>query len=184
MAKATERNRWKGFVLGVVGGAVGTFAMGYYWQAVVALVGDDPRQAQAAGGPHALDDIALVGKHYARGESSTAALGRLIGQAMLGKQPGKQAQTLLSNGVHWTYGSLLGGLYGAWRGGTGLLDVPGGLAYGTGIGLLGSELALPLLGLAAGPTTQPLESHAYGLGAHWVYGLATAATTQLLDALL
>ncbi|MDQ2806143.1 MAG: DUF1440 domain-containing protein [Chloroflexota bacterium] len=184
MAKAGERNHWKGFVLGLVGGAVGTWAMGAYWGAVTALAGDDPRQAKVAGGPHGLDDISLVGQHYKAGESSTAALGRLIGQAVLGKPPGKQATTLLSNAVHWSYGSLLGGLYGAVRGGTGLLDVPGGLAYGTGVGLLGSEVALPLLGLAAGPTTQPLESHAYGLGAHWVYGLAVAATTQVLDALL
>jgi hypothetical protein len=79
----------------------------------------------------------------------------------------------------------VGGLYGALRGGSaGAPDVPGGLAYGTGLWLFGSELARPLLGLSAGPTSQPLSAHAHALGAHFAYGLATAATTQVLYQLL
>jgi hypothetical protein len=49
------------------------------------------------------------------------------------------------------------------------------------LGALGDELMMPLLGLADGPTAYPVELHAYGLGAHIVYGLAMAATAQVLD---
>ncbi len=178
-------NHWKGFVLGVAGAAAGLTAMRYCWQGVTAITGKDPRAEETKGGPHTLDDISLVGEHYQGGESSTAAIGRLAYETLANKEPKKETKTTLSYVVHWGYGLLVGGLYGALRGGSaGVPDVAGGLAYGTGLWLFGSEIAIPLLGLSKGPTTQPLESHAYALGAHFAYGLATAASTQLLYRLM
>lgn len=179
--QSKEINRWKGFVLGVVGAAAGVTAMKYYWQGVIAINGKDPRSEKNTSDMHALDDISIAGEHHQEGESSTEAVGRLAFQAIADKEPKKQTKETLSYSVHWGYGLLVGGLYGAIRGGSGkLIDVPGGLVYGTGLWFFGSELAIPLLGLSEGPTTQSLASHAYGLGAHFAYGLATAATTQLL----
>ena len=74
MGKSKSPNRWKGFVLGVVGGAAGTLAMNYYWQGVQAATGKDPRQEQNDSGPQPLDDISLVGQQHEEGESSTAAM--------------------------------------------------------------------------------------------------------------
>ncbi|MGI8587470.1 MAG: hypothetical protein ACR2M0_07245 [Chloroflexia bacterium] len=180
-----EPNRWKGFILGLAGGAAGTFAMGYYWQALVAMMGSDPRKAKSTAGPQTLDDISLIGKHYEPGEGSTAAIGRILYQTASGKEPKKETKATLSTLVHWGYGSLIGGIYGAARGGeAGLVDPAGGAAYGTGVWLFGSEMGVPMLGLAPGPTTQPAPSHAYALGAHWVYGIVVAAVTQLLYKLL
>jgi hypothetical protein len=174
-------NRWKGLVLGVAGAGAGLAAMSLYWQAATQVHGSDPRQAQNTSGPHTLDEISLVGEHHQPDESSTAATGRVLHEAVTGKEPKKETKTLLSYLVHYGYGLLVGGLYGAVRGGSaGVPDVLGGLGYGTGLWLFGSELAQPLLGLSAGPTTAPLSSHAYGLGAHFAFGLATAATTQVL----
>lgn len=173
-------NHWKGLVVGVAGAAVGVLAMKYYWQGVIALLGKDPRSEENKSDMHALDDIAVAGEHHQEGESSTEAIGRLAYQAVADKEPNKETKTALSYTVHWSYGLLLGGLYGAVRGGSGWVDIAGGLAYGTGVWLFGSELAIPMLGLSEGPTTQSLASHAYGLGAHFAYGLATSATTQLL----
>ncbi len=183
--KQTELNHWKGLALGVVGGVAGVLAMQYYWQAVTALTGQDPRKATTDAGPHALDNLSLVGQQHEADESSTAAVGRLLNAAATGKEePKKETKATLSTLVHWGYSLTVAGLYGAVRGGTGVPDAGGGLVYGTGLWLFGSELAVPLLGLADGPTTQPLASHAHGLGAHVVYGLATAATTQVLYRLL
>ncbi len=135
---------------------------------------------------HALDDISLVGEHHKEDESSTMAVGRILDKTLTGKEPrSKETKTTLSNEVHWAYGMTVGGIYGALRGGAaGIPDIPGGLAYGTGLWLFGSEVALPLLGLSPGPTTSSPASHAYGLGAHFAYGLATAATKQMLYRLL
>ncbi len=172
-------NRWKGFVLGIGGGIAGLLAMGIYWQAVTALTGQDPRKAENQTGLHNLDDIAVIGTHHQPDESSTAAMGRLLVVAVTGRAPSAATKALLSEQIHWGYGTLLAGLYGALRAGA-APDAGGGLGYGSGLWLVGSELAVPLLGLAAGPTTQPLASHAHALGAHLTYGLITAGTTQIL----
>jgi hypothetical protein len=175
-------NRWKGFVLGAVGGIAGVLAMRSYWKAVTVLVGDDPRKQSDKGPPHTLDSISLIGQHHEAGESTTAAVGRIAYQAIAGKPPESQeTRTLLSELVHWLLSLVMGGVYGAIRRRADLPDVPGGLALGVGLWFFGDEVAMPLLGLANGPTAYPPTLHAYALGAHIPYGLATSATTQLLQ---
>ncbi len=177
-------NPWKGFLLGAVASITGTLAMGYYWKAVTAVRGKDPRTESNDSNLHALDDISLVGTHYKKGESSTATIGRLLYQLFSGKEPAsEETRTTLSNLVHYSYGMMMGGVYGATREAAQVADIPAGLSFGSGLWLT-SEVALPALGLSAGPTTQSLASHAYGLGAHFVYGLATATTANLLGRVL
>ncbi len=125
------------------------------------------------------DSISLVGKHYKEGESSTAALGREIDRQLTGKEPSaRETQELLSYLVHWVYGPLMGGVYGALRGGVRFLDMVGGLTYATGLWLFGDELAVPILGLQAGPTASSLVQHFNRLAAHLLYGAVVSVTTQ------
>jgi hypothetical protein len=177
-------NRWKGFVLGAVGGAVGVMAMEGYWKAVVTITGKDPREASVPKNkkPQALDDISLVGQQHKEGESSTEAVGRIAFEGVTGKKPrSKETRRTLSYEVHWAFGMTAAALYGALRGSARVPDVLGGLALAVGLWGLGDELAVPLLGLAGGPTSSPPELHAYTLGAHVAYGLTTAAVAQVLD---
>jgi hypothetical protein len=181
-----EQNRWKGFILGAVGGAVGVIAMRYYWKAASALAGGDPRkQSQGAPETDVLDSISVIGQHHEEGESSTAAIGRIGYQLITGKEPESQeTRTTLSYLVHWLLSMFMGGVYGAIRGPASMPDVQGGLALGVGLWLFGDELAFPLLGLTKGPTAYPVAVHVHGFGAHLPYGLATAATAQLLHRLV
>ena len=175
-------NRWKGFVLGAVGGIAGVLAMRSYWKAVAVLVGDDPRKQSDKGPPDTLDSISLIGQHHEAGESTTAAIGRIAYQTIAGKPPESQeTRTLLSELVHWLLSMGMGGVYGAIRGRAAMPDVLGGLALGVGLWFFGDELVMPLLGVAKGPTAYAPALHAYALGAHIPYGLATSATTQLLQ---
>lgn len=178
---SAEPNRWRGFVLGVAGGVVGTIAMGGYWRAATALAGKDPRAETRQDGSHALDAISLVGTHHAPDESSTAAVGRLAYATLAGK-PARTAETraTLSYLVHYGYGATQGGFFGALtvdRDGQAGRD---GAIFGTGLWLLGDELAMSLLGLADGPGKYPLGQHLHRWGAHLVYGVTTAVTTKLL----
>lgn len=178
-------NRWKGLVLGAVGGAVGTLAMGYYFKALAALpscngTGDSSEHADFP--LHGLDDISLVGRHYHEGEGSTAALGRIAYQTLAHRPPESQEiKTVLSQLVHWNFGMGMGSLYGAIRGRAAVPDTTGGLIFGVSVWLFASELLVPLLGLSPGPTTSPPSQHAKEFGAHIVYGVVTAATTQVLQ---
>ena len=176
-------NRWKGLLLGVAGGAVGTLAMSLYFKAMSPFVDmnattggtDDSR-------PRGLDSIAVLGRHYQEHEGSTAAVGRCAYQAIAGAAPkAEETRAMLSELVHWSFGIQMGALYGAIRGPADIPDIAGGLGFGAGVWLLASELAVPLLGFAPGPTKFPLAHHANELGAHIVYGITTAATTQALQ---
>ncbi|NTU78021.1 MAG: DUF1440 domain-containing protein [Chloroflexales bacterium] len=185
-----ERNRWRGAILGAVGGAIGTLVMGYYFQALARL---NPAGEQGSSGEdnpdeqrsHALDDVSLMGKHYRDDESSTVTVGRLAYGAAAGEEPKTQeTRTTLSQLVHWGFGTAMGALYGATRSGTRPPDLAGGAVFGAAVWLFASELMLPLLGLAPGPTVEPARQHATQFGAHLVYGATVAATTRLLERLV
>jgi hypothetical protein len=183
-----RRNRWRGLVLGAAGGAAGTMAMGLYFKALPALAAgeDQPGDDSTAqeNGSHAFDDISLVGKHYQDGEGSTVAVGRLAYQTVVGRAPeAQETKTVLSEAVHWSFGTSMGALYGMLRDRAGWPDLGGGLAFGAGVWLFASELLLPLLGLAPGPTATPAQRHAKEFGAHLVYGAVVAAVTQALQRL-
>ena len=180
---SNERNHWKGLVLGAIGGIAGILAMRAYWQQVKQMTGRDPRKdfdESDVPDTDVLDSVSLVGQHYKQGESTTAALGRIAYQQITGKEPGQETQNLLSYLIHWLIGMGSSGAYGATRTQSGVLDITGGAALGTTLWLLGDEMAMPLVGLAKGPTAYPPDLHLHSWGAHIAYGLASAATTQLL----
>ena len=176
-------NPWKGAILGMVGGIAGTLAMGLYWKAVKAATGEDPREAKSEG-PGPLDDIAIVEPQTKQGEGTTEAVGRIVYDDLMGQEPRtKETKDLLSSLVHWTYGSVQGGAYGAVRGRRDPPDLAGGATFGTALWAV-SELGLPMLGLGKGPTAYPPRHHAATWGAHAVFGATAAAVTQFLRRLL
>src|SRR5687767_7157001 len=99
-------NAWKGFVLGSVGGVVGAVAMNSYWNMAAQLTGQDPREAQLDKPiPPDLQEftnLSLIGMNARDGESSTAAMGRMIYTALMGKEPEtEETKTLLSWLAHY-----------------------------------------------------------------------------------
>ncbi len=148
--------------------------------------GEDGQAGEAARdeGPieriHALDDISAVGHAAREDENATEAVGRIAYDTMVGHDPDEATRQKLGQAVHWGYGILLGGVYGALRPEAELPDLTGGLGYGTAAWVLGDEVMVPLLGLSEGPTAHRWQEHATALGAHLVYGAVTAAATQAL----
>jgi hypothetical protein len=190
MARHHRRpNRWHGFVVGILGGAAGLLGMALYWryvapnleEAAAGIVPAPDAEDEGQDEPGPLDDVSIPGPLYQGEESSTAALGRLVYQGVAGRPPrAKETRNLLSQLVHWGYGLLQGGLYGATRASARGLDVEGGVVYAGLLWLIGDELVVPLLGLQAGPTAASPIAHVNRLGAHVAYGLATSAVTQTL----
>ncbi len=180
-------SRGKGFVIGAIGSLAGLMAMQWYWQHVAPWL----REKLDFGGTEVypksldLDDISQVDRHPDPDESPTAVIGSKLYERVTGHEPqSEEMRSALSNLTHWGYGILQGGLYGAARAtngsGKGLLDLRGGAAHGVSLWLMGDEVAVPMLGLQEGPTAVSPAGHVNRLGAHLAYGLATAATTQVL----
>jgi hypothetical protein len=177
-------NSWRLFVLGSIGGAVGALAMRLYWTVVREKLEYDPRSQSREEPPIAeeLTDISLVGKHHQQGESSTAAMGRILYTTIAGKEPqSDETKSLLSYMVHYGISMGTSGAYSAARQSTSIGD---GLLMGAALWFLGDELLQPMLGLTKGPAAYPDELHLYSWGAHLVYGAASSVTTYVLDSFL
>jgi hypothetical protein len=179
-----HHNSWKGFCLGMLGGIGGLVAMHYFWKkvspAIEKQVGDKLEKTPQGELAAEYQDISIYGMQYRPGEAATDALGRIFYTRITGREPQtEETKKTLSYLVHWVYGILQGGMYGAIWGKSPSLT-SGGLLFGTGLWLLGDEIAVPLLGLQPGPSSVTFNQHLERLGAHWAYGLGTAITTQAL----
>ncbi len=175
-----DPNPLEGFLLGVVGANLGLAAMTLYQNFAAKPVFDaSPEANKHPGG--ALDSISAVGKQHEDGESSTAAVGRMALETATGQGPKTDAMaTALSYGVHWGFGMLMGGVYGAIRSGKGGSDVGLGLAFGAGLWAVADEVIVPVLGLQEGPTKAPKTQHANRLVSHLLYGAGLALGTQAI----
>ena len=187
-----DRERVNGLLRGVLGGVAGLVAMRLFFEAMEALplTSEDSEDAANASSEDsiestdALDDIAVGGMKSRDEEPATATMGRLAHEAVTGREPEEDRKAKLGQAVHWGYGILMGGAYGATRTHSDGPDLVGGLGFGTALWALGDELAVPLLGLAEGPTAHGWSDHASALGAHLAYGAATATTANALKRIM
>jgi len=129
---------------------------------------------------HPLDDISLVGQTHEDGEPATVAAGRIVYERLRREEPSREKRAQLGRVVHWGYGMAVGSLFALVDRKVQGHDLATGLGYGTALWLLGDELAVPMLGLADGPTAHSPGVHAEALGAHLVYGLTTSAANRAL----
>jgi hypothetical protein len=127
--------------------------------------------------------ISPLGPQHEPGEGATDALGRLAYEKVIGRAPSSETKRALSWAVHIAYGLLVAAAYAAIRGTARRRPVRDGVAFGTGLWLLGDELAVPLLGLADKPTAYHPTHHLQSLAQHLGFGIATAATTRALEGL-
>lgn len=84
--------------------------------------------------------------------------------------------------VHYVYGAIIGGCYGALTELSPSFSAGIGTGYATAIWLLGDEVAVPALGLSKSPTEYPVGVHAKSLASHLVYGVTTDAVRRAIRA--
>ncbi|WP_425146014.1 hypothetical protein [Deinococcus sp.] len=191
LGRKREPQVYRGVVLGLVAGAVGVLAMGQYWTRVAPLLAEKGQGAEEPGGAEQEPQpdqnvISPLGQQHEPGESSTAALGRMVYQAVTGKTPQQGTRAALSEAVHWGFGVLSGAAFGALsaRTGSGAANPLTAVAFGAALWALNDEGLVPLLGLQDGPAASPPTGHLNRLGAHLSYGAGLGLGVWLLDALL
>jgi len=178
--RAQDAPNWKPILAGFVGGAIGTFAMGYYWRAVTKISGLNPRE-QVRKEAGTVDKLSVVAQQTQGDEGSTAEVGRVGYEMVTDEKLSEETQEKLGRNIHWLFGAVAGALYGGLRARNGHgVDLRGAAAHGTLVWLLGSEVGMPLLGVSAGPTHFPMRQHVHNLGAHLAYGATTALIAQQL----
>jgi hypothetical protein len=151
----------KGTIAGMAGGLAASWVMVQFqkawWEVARRRQQNVGRQTNQSSGDE--EDATM---------KAAAKLARAAGLTLNREQKKKAGVAL-----HYAFGTLMGGVYGAGeelvqRRGIGL-----GALYGTALFATADEIIVPAAGLSKSPKEYPLATHAYGLASHLVYGVTT-----------
>lgn len=174
---------YRGALLGLAGGLVGTLAMGQYWTKIAPMV-QPPEEGGEKQEPQPDQNIiSPLGQQHEDGESPTAALGRFAYELIAHKTPSQDTRAALSEAVHWGMGAGSGALYGALAAQCGANPLSGVL-FGAALWITVDETLVPFLGLQDGPASSDVRGHLNRLGAHLGYGAALGLSLWALSKVL
>lgn len=172
-----EVNVWKGLVAGLAGGLVASWTMNQFQAAWTRIQegADKPHGAQSmqpsdgSNGEQAQDT--------ADPDDATVETAKVISKEVLGHELQESEKRVAGAAVHYAFGTVSGGLYGALAEVTPQVTAAAGIPFGAAFWLLADEVSVPLLGLSKGPAEYPVSTHVYALASHLVYG-ATAELSR------
>ena len=153
-----------GIVAGMAGGLMGSWMMNAFLTGAAnaeAALQTPEERAKAAEQP-AQDD-------------STMKVADALAQVVTHRPLTHEQKEIGGPLVHYGFGALMGGVYGAtaeyWAGSKWGF----GSAFGAALFLAADEVMVPAVGLSGPPTEQPLGGQAKYLTAHMVFGVTTEA---------
>jgi uncharacterized membrane protein YagU involved in acid resistance len=111
--------------------------------------------------------------------SAPAKVAKRIGEDVLHREVSPDLIPLLTNVMHWGYGTGWGAVYGILAGGRDAPSVRAGVAFGTAVWGM-SYVQLVPMGLYDPPWEYPPEELALDLSYHLVYGAGVAAAFRVL----
>lgn len=116
-------------------------------------------------------------------ETALETAGRRLVEGLAKRGPlDKQAKHRAGELVHYGFGATWGGLYGLVRASyPRLWSVSGVTGFSLAVWMLGDNLTLPTLRLAAPPQRYPIGVHGYAIAAHLAYGAGVAGTLAVAD---
>jgi len=160
MNSQSNRSAWKGLVAGAAGGVVASWAMDrfqYWW---LSFGGADElklQQTQSDEGNHE--------------EPATVKTASAVSEGVFGHRLTVKEKEIAGPIVHYAVGTTGGAAYGIAAEYESGVTALAGIPFGAAFWLVVDEGALPVLGLAKGPTAYPISNHAYALASHLVFGL-------------
>jgi putative membrane protein len=168
----------KGFLAGMIGGFVGSWAMNQFSSGVSKVQqawekSDHHKQKPSDSKPSGSSD-----------EAATALLAERISHAVLGRDLTDDEKAIAEPLVHYGFGTLAGGLYGLLAELTPLTTKGAGTAYATAMWFGGDEVAVPKLRLSKSASEYPASVHAEALASHLVYGLTAEGVRRGVRAVL
>jgi putative membrane protein len=92
----------------------------------------------------------------------------------------KEQRKKLGPVVHYSFGTLMGALYGTVSEVMPKATAGDGAAFGAAVFAGADELSLWALHLAGPPTQYPISTHAYALASHCVYGVTTETVRRAI----
>jgi hypothetical protein len=161
------KTQMKDVVFGLAGGVAGTFVVGHAMSALSSLQSEKDRRREGR---------LLQGQ-------PTEKLAKKVAEGVLGRKLTPQERSEWGKAVHWTYGTLWGGLYAILRRRFPGIARAGALPFGISLGLFGNALLLPAAGLTPPAFKFPLSSHVRGALIHYAYGATVEGACRVLELL-
>jgi len=163
----------KGFLTGMVGGLVASWAMNQFWT-LQSKLKEQPGDQK---GEQSEND-----QQQRASDNPTTKVAEAIARPLLHRGLSDSEKTTGGSIVHYAFGALSGGIYGLLSEATPAARAGFGLAYATALWLAADEGIVPALKLSPPPQESTLSEHLSGLGAHLVYGATTEAVRRTLRA--
>lgn len=155
---------------GLLAGAIGTAAM-TSWQALAGKLGspEEGSETHTEAGKDAWDHA-----------SAPAKAAKRIGEGVFQREISAEYVPLLTNLMHWSYGTGWGAIYGVGARTTGRSRLRDGLLFGSGVWVM-SYIQLVPMGLYQPPWEYAPSELTLDLSYHLVYGAAVAGGYALLN---
>lgn len=172
----------RGVVAGAVAGVAATLLMDQFQKLGAAAQKASEKQQKLAAGesPWAIaHQQAEKEQEAAAQENSTEIVARKI-VAAAGSELAPEQRKQAGNAVHYTFGTMMGVVYGVAAEILPEVTSGGGTAFGTVLFLGADEIAVPTLRLAPPPTTTAPTDHLQHWAAHVVYGGSLELVRSLL----
>lgn len=178
-----EASIWKGMVAGLAGGLVASWTMNQFQAAWTRIAegsekshgAQSMKPSEGSGGEQAQDT--------AKPDDATVETAKAISK-VFGHELQESEKESAGAAVHYAFGTVTGGLYGALAEVTPQVTTAAGLPFGAAFWLLADEISVPLLGLAKAPTEYPVSTHAYALASHLVYGVTAELSRRAVRQVL
>lgn len=170
---------WKGLVAGLAGGLVASWTMNQFQAAWT-------RMAEGTDKPHGAQSMQPAegskgdGQDTQDQDDATVKTAKAISKGVFGRELQESEKKPAGAAVHYAFGTLTGGLYGALAELSPQVTNAAGLPFGAAFWLVADEITVPLLGLSKGPAAYPVSTHAYALASHLVYGVTTEVSRRAL----
>ncbi len=166
-----DSNLLKGMVAGLAGGLLASWTMNQFQAAWTRMAEGTEKSHGAQSMQPSEGSQGEQGQDTGEQDDATVKTARAISKNVFGHELQESEKETAGAAVHYAFGTLTGGLYGALAEVTPQVTTAGGLPFGAGFWLLADEISVPLLGLSKGPTEYPVSTHAYALASHLVYGV-------------
>jgi hypothetical protein len=117
-------------------------------------------------------------------DDATVETAKVISEKVFGHELQESEKEPAGAAVHYTFGTVTGGLYGALAEVSPQVTAGAGLPFGAAFWLIADEVSVPLLGLSKGPTEYPVSTHVYAFASHLVYGVTAEFSRRALRQVL
>ena len=171
-----EASVWKGVVAGLAGGLVASWTMNQF-QAAWTKIQEGSEKPHGAQSMQPSEGSKGHGEDAKEQDDATVKVAKIVSEDILGHELQESEKKPAGAAVHYAFGTVTGGLYGALAELTPQVTTAVGIPVGAAFWLLADEISVPALGLSKGPTEYPVSTHVYALASHLVYG-ATAELSR------